>query len=79
MSNLEKYDGVFVSIFNVDSSELNKDFAYRLVKRWDSITHLALVTAIEDEFDIMFDSDDILGFLSYEEGKKIMAKYQIVI
>lgn len=79
MSNLEKYDGVFVSIFNVDSSELNQDFAYRLVKRWDSITHLALVTAIEDEFDIMFDSDDILGFLSYEEGKKIMEKYQIVI
>ncbi len=79
MNNLKKYDGVFISIFNVDVSELNRDFAFRLIKRWDSITHLALVTAIEDEFNIMFDSDDILGFLSYEDGKKIMAKYDIII
>ena len=29
---------------------------------------------IEDEFDIMMDTDDIIDFSSYEKGKEILAK-----
>jgi len=79
MTNLERYNNVFLKIFNVDLNELDKGFAYGAIKIWDSITHLSLITAIEDEFNIMFDSPDILDFLSYETGKKIMFKYDISI
>jgi len=79
MTNLERYNNVFLKIFNVDLNELDKGFAYGAIKAWDSITHLSLITAIEDEFNIMFDSPDILDFLSYETGKKIMFKYDISI
>lgn len=79
MDNLERYDHVFKTIFRVDSSDLYEGFAYGLIKKWDSITHLSLITALEDEFDIMFDSEDILHFGSYENGKKLMKKYQIII
>jgi acyl carrier protein len=79
MDNLKKYNIVFASIFNIPEADFNDDFSSKTADKWDSITQLALVTAMEEEFDIMFDSEDILGFKSYKQGKEILAKYDITI
>lgn len=77
MSTLEKYNSVFAKAFNVEVAVLNDDFNSTSVDKWDSITQLALVTAMEDEFDIMMDTEDILGFNSYVTGKDIVSKYGV--
>ena len=77
MSTLEKYNSVFAKAFNIDTAVLNDDFNSKSVEKWDSITQLALVTAMEDEFDIMMDTEDILGFNSYAGGKDIVSKYGV--
>jgi len=77
MSNLKRYNTVFTTVFNVELDALNNDFSSETVDNWDSITQLSLVTDIEDEFDIMLDTEDILEFKSYEIGKKIVGKYNI--
>lgn len=79
MSNLDRYNNIFVSTFNVDAGSLNDDFSTENVDNWDSVTQLMLVTEIEDEFDIMLDTDDILGFKSYGKGKEILSKYDVEI
>jgi len=79
MTNLEKYYTVFKSVFNVNEEVLNDEFAMGTTKIWDSITHLTLVTQIEDEFNIMFDAEDILELRSFEQGKEILKKYDITI
>jgi len=77
MSNIIRYNRVFQTIFNTETENFNSDFATETISEWDSITHLSLITALEDEFDIMFDAADILSFKSYDEGKEIVAKYGI--
>lgn len=77
MSNLKKYNQIFNEIFNVDISELNEGFSSETISNWDSVSQLSLVTALEDEFDIMLDAEDILDFKSYSFGKELMAKYEI--
>lgn len=79
MNNIERYNKTFTSTFKVDESNLNSDFKVDSIAEWDSVTQLSLVTEIEDEFDIMLDSEDILEFTSYEHGKKILSKYDISI
>jgi acyl carrier protein len=78
MNNLEKYDEVFMTNFRVDRDQLPV-LTYQSVSVWDSVGHMSLVAAIEDTFNIMMDTEDIMGFSSYEEGKKIMEKYNISI
>lgn len=78
-SNLEKYNQVFVETFEVEVSELNKEFSLENVDNWDSVTQLSLVSELEDAFDIMIDSEDILNFKSYAEGKNILQKYEVSI
>ena len=46
---------------------------------WDSVGHMTLVAALEDEFDIMMDTDDIIDFSSFEVGKQILKKYDVLI
>lgn len=77
MTNLDRYKNAFISVFKVNESELDENFQAERVKKWDSITHLSLCTAIEDEFDIMFDSEDMLELRSFDKGKEILAKYEV--
>ena len=40
-------------------------------------TAIEQVFGSEDSFDIMFDTDDIIDFSSYEKGKELLKKYDI--
>lgn len=79
MGNKEKYDQIFSEVFEVNSDVLGSDFNFDTVETWDSVRQLSLVTAMEDEFDLMLDTEDILGFSSYDQGLIILKKYGISI
>jgi len=36
--------------------------------------HMSLIAALEDAFDIMLETDDIIDMSSYEKGKEILTK-----
>lgn len=78
MTNISKLNSIFMEIFSVEESELNNEFINTNVEDWDSIRHLSLAARIEDEFELMFDPEDILGLTSYENSKNILSsKYGI--
>lgn len=76
MTNLEKYNNVFVENLQITEDQL-VGLQYQGVELWDSVGHMSLVAALEDEFDIMIDTDDIIDLSSYEKGKEILAKYGV--
>ena len=78
MDNLQKYNNAFVVIFSIEEEQLN-GLKYQAIKVWDSVGHMQLIAEIEDIFDIMFDTDDIIDFSSYEMGKEILKKYEVII
>lgn len=71
MTNLEKYKNAFVEALEVEESEV-EGLEYQGIAQWDSVGHMGLVAAIEDAFDIMMDTDDIIDFSSFEKGKEIL-------
>ena len=79
MTNLKKYDNIFADVFGVDRAALGEAFTFKDVPAWDSVAHLSLISQLEDEFDIMFEAEDILHYGSYENGKKLLAKYGVEI
>ncbi len=77
MTNLEKLNNIFCEVFSVEASALNSEFNKCNVEGWDSVHQLSLTSAVEDEFDIMLDAEDILEFTSYDNAKTVLAKYEI--
>lgn len=76
MTNVEKYNNVFCENLNVTEDQL-PGLKYQSVELWDSVGHMTLVAALEDAFDIMLDTDDIIDLSSYEKGMEILKKYDV--
>ena len=79
MDNLKKYNDIFCRVLNVPESVLTEKFTFKEVPQWDSVAHLSLISELEDEFDVMFESEDILHYGSYENGKSILKRYGVEI
>ncbi|MCI7252785.1 MAG: acyl carrier protein [Succinatimonas sp.] len=78
MTNKEKYINCFVEALEVPADKVEK-LEYQGVESWDSVGHMSLVAAIEDAFDIMMDTDDIVDLSSFAKGIEILKKYDIEI
>jgi acyl carrier protein len=51
--------------------------AYRSIEAWDSVAHMQLVGEIEDTFDVMIDTQDVIDMSSYNETVRILEKYGV--
>ena len=80
MTNLEKYNLAFTSTFEIGEDQL-AGLKYQGINNWDSVGHMTLIAALEEAFNIMLDTEDIIDFSSYEKGKDILAKeeYGVVL
>lgn len=77
MNNNELYNNAFIESFGIAEEKL-AGLKYQDIDEWDSVGHMGLMVAIEEAFDIMMDTDDIIDFSSYEKGKEILsANYDV--
>lgn len=55
-----KLNSIFRDIFDDDTIVLSEGTTAADIEDWDSLTHISLIAAIEDEFGIRFDMKDVL-------------------
>ena len=77
MTNRETYTQIFKTVFDVDESVLDEQFNFKDITAWDSITHLTLIGELENSFNILFETDDILNFGGFCNGMRILNKYGV--
>ena len=79
MSTVEKYSKIFMTALNISDNKLNENIKYNEIEEWDSIGHMTLVAALEEEYKITLETDDIIDFSSFKKGMEILKKYSIDI
>lgn len=77
MNNMEKYEKIFMDLFQIEKEDLNSDFTFADTEKWDSVIHLTLIAELEDTFGILFETEDILNYGSYLNGIEILKKYGV--
>ena len=77
MSNYKKLIEVFVFALGIEESLITDSLEYNTIPQWDSVGHMALIAGLEDVFDIMLDTDDIIDMSSVAKAKEILAKYDV--
>lgn len=78
MTNMEKYKQAFVEGLEIGEEGL-ESLVYEGIAEWDSVGHMNLIACLEDAFDIMMETDDIIEFSSFKKGIEIMEKYKVEI
>lgn len=76
MNYIEIYENVFIETFQIEKVQLFS-LKYQAIPAWDSVGHMNLIASLEEKFDIMMDTEDIIDFSSYEKGKEILEKYGV--
>jgi len=75
---LEKYKKVFIESLSIEEKNFSEEMKYNDIPEWDSIGHMTLMSALEDEFKITLETDDIIDFSSYKKGIELLSsKYEI--
>jgi acyl carrier protein len=72
--NADKVRECFSRTLGIPLERVTDDLAYNSLKEWDSVAHMALVVDLETEFDVMFDTDDILGMSTVGKARETLAR-----
>ena len=71
---MDRIQKCFVTALGIAEADVTDRVTYMSIQQWDSMGHMALVSEIEAEFDIMLDTDDILALSSVAEARRIVEK-----
>lgn len=77
MTNLEKYNNIFVDVFGAEVAQLGENYSKDTVAEWDSVHQLNIISLMEETFDIMLDPEDIMACNSYNAGIDILTRYEV--
>lgn len=75
--NSNKLHQVFADSLNIDRNLVTDSLTYNTIPEWDSVAHMALIASLENSFDIMLDTDDIVDMSSVAKAKEILSKYDV--
>jgi acyl carrier protein len=62
----DRLRATFVEALALEDGVDVENLKYREIDQWDSVGHMALVAAIEDEFDVQFDTDQVIDMSSFK-------------
>ncbi len=77
MNNQEKLIKVFAASLGVKNDMITDELEYNSIPQWDSVAHMALIAELEEEFDVMLDTDNIIDMSSPRKAREILIKYGI--
>ncbi|MFO1325294.1 MAG: acyl carrier protein [Burkholderiales bacterium] len=65
---------VMSAILQVDPGVLGEDSSMDTIKTWDSLRHMQLVLALEDEFGVTIPDEDVANITSYTLVRLVLAE-----
>ena len=77
MKNIDRLIGVFADALGIDKDLIVDTLQYNSIAEWDSVAHMNLIAELEEQFDVMLDTDDIINMNSPAKAKEILEKYDV--
>jgi acyl carrier protein len=71
----DQVKAIMARVFKIDATLIKDDTAPGNVNGWDSLKQMNLVAALEDEFDIEIDDDEIQEMINYRVIVAILKTY----
>lgn len=75
MTNTEKLVKAFANALEINPCEVVDSLSYQGIPEWDSISHMVLITELEDAFGISIDTNDVIDMSSVAMAREILGKY----
>lgn len=68
--------GIFAEVFQY-TGEMKPEISMEDIPRWDSLRHIALVTAIEDAFSISLSMDEMMEIHNVGDIQNVLQRHGV--
>ena len=75
--HLDRVRGIFADVFQVPLDQVTPQTSPETIPTWDSLQHLNLVLALEQEFRIQFTPEEIEQLLSVEVVAAVLEEKRV--
>lgn len=75
----EKLKEVMARVFNVGEEMITEDASPDTIETWDSLRHMNLVLALEEEFGVELTDDEVVEIISYKLIKIVLREHGIAL
>ena len=62
----KKIKELMASVFEIEEPLINDSSSTETIHQWDSLRHMNLIVALEEEFNIQFEDEEISELISYQ-------------
>ena len=77
-SSESKLKQIFADVFGVDSSPVGENSSVDTIEKWDSFNHMKLVLALEEQYNVKFQTNQTIEMLSYPLVKVVLSEHGVV-
>jgi len=77
MENEQKLKEAFAEALEIDESAVNDELKYQGIEEWDSVSHMVLISELEDVFDVSIETSDVIDMSSFAKAREILNKYGV--
>ncbi len=74
MTNNEKLYHSFAKALSIDLSMINDELKYQSITQWDSISHMILVSQIEEDFSVSLSTDEVIEMSTVAKAREILTR-----
>ncbi len=73
MNNSGKLYSSFAKALNIDIVQVSDELKYQSITQWDSISHMILISQIEEDFGVSLDTNDVIDMSSVGKAREILS------
>lgn len=78
-SLMNKFNKIVEKILLLEEDEVTDDVSRKENEEWDSMTHLVLVSEIEEAFNITLSDDNVIEIHTIKDIKEILKKHSVAL
>jgi acyl carrier protein len=74
-----KIETIFSSVFSVPEDTINDSTELKSISSWDSMTHMVLITRLEEEFQVQLTGDEIADMQTVGDARRFLAGHGVAV
>jgi acyl carrier protein len=78
-SNLEKFRSAVAATLGLAPEEVNDQLSSETLDTWDSLNHINLISALEQEFGVMLPTEGLVATQSVAGLKAMLAEHGVAL
>ncbi|KIC63967.1 acyl carrier protein [Chryseobacterium sp. RG1] len=79
MNTTDEFYEIIAAAIAVKKELVNEDLTYQEIPEWDSMSHLLIVEALEQYYQVKFDFNDIMEMGTVGKIREKMKKYEVFV